>query len=161
MALLLLADEQPSMIDRYIDRGEMFALVESEVRAVCVVTKERPGIYEVKNMATVPAYQRQGYGRRLLAMILEYYQKNTEAHTLLVGTGDSPATIGFYEACGFALLGQRGNDGIDFVLGAHVDAAGRAPMCARPRSSSSPWRSRINGTSGITPSSCWRHCSRW
>lgn len=98
MALLLLADEQPSMIDRYIDRGEMFALVESEVRAVCVVTKERPGIYEVKNMATVPAYQRQGYGRRLLAMILEYYQKNTEAHTLLVGTGDSPATIGFYEA---------------------------------------------------------------
>jgi len=101
MALLLLADEQPSMIDRYIDRGEMFALVESEVRAVCVVTKERPGIYEVKNMATVPAYQRQGYGRRLLAMILEYYQKNTEAHTLLVGTGDSPATIGFYEACGF------------------------------------------------------------
>lgn len=101
MALLLLADEQPSMIDRYIDRGEMFALVESEVRAVCVVTKEGPGIYEVKNMATVPAYQRQGYGRRLLAMILEYYQKNTEAHTLLVGTGDSPATIGFYEACGF------------------------------------------------------------
>lgn len=101
MALLLLADEQPSMIDRYIDRGEMFALVESEVRAVCVVTKERPGIYEVKNMATVPAYQRQGYGRRLLAMIVEYYQKNTEAHTLLVGTGDSPATIGFYEACGF------------------------------------------------------------
>ena len=39
--LLLLADEQEDMIDRYLERGDMFALYdEDKLRAVCVVTNE-------------------------------------------------------------------------------------------------------------------------
>ena len=39
--LLLLADEQESMIDRYLERGEMFVLSEDgSIRASCVVTRE-------------------------------------------------------------------------------------------------------------------------
>ena len=34
LELLLLADEQESMIDRYLDRGSMYALFEDGVRAV-------------------------------------------------------------------------------------------------------------------------------
>lgn len=41
--LLLLADEQESMIDRYIDRGEMFVLDDNGTKAVAVVTDERNG----------------------------------------------------------------------------------------------------------------------
>ena len=41
LELLLLADEQESMIDRYLERGEMYVLYDAgEVRAVCVVTQE-------------------------------------------------------------------------------------------------------------------------
>ena len=35
--LLLLADEQESMIDRYLERGTMYALDDNGVRAVCEI----------------------------------------------------------------------------------------------------------------------------
>ena len=36
--LLLLADEQESMIDRYLERGDMFVLYDNGLKALCVVT---------------------------------------------------------------------------------------------------------------------------
>ena len=46
--LLLLADEQEDMMDRYLERGEMFVLRdEGMARTVCVVTAEGEGIYEI------------------------------------------------------------------------------------------------------------------
>ena len=36
--LLLLADEQESMIDRYLDEGDMYALYDDDLKGVCVVT---------------------------------------------------------------------------------------------------------------------------
>lgn len=98
--LLLLADEQESMIDRYLERGELFALYDNgELVSVCVVTQEGEGIYEIKNIATYPQYQRKGYGRRLIHFLCEHYRP--KCRTLLVGTGDSPLTVPFYESCGF------------------------------------------------------------
>ena len=35
--LLLLADEQESMIDRYLERGELFALYDNDLKSICVV----------------------------------------------------------------------------------------------------------------------------
>ena len=52
LPLLLLADEQESMIDRYIDRGTMYVLVDNGVKCECVVTDEGKGILEIKNIAT-------------------------------------------------------------------------------------------------------------
>lgn len=99
LPLLLLADEQEDMIDRYLDRGIMYVLEDDGVKAECVVTDEHGGILEIKNIATDPAHQRMGYGRAMIEYIAAEY-KNT--HSLLqVGTGDSPATIPFYEKCGF------------------------------------------------------------
>ena len=47
----LLADEQESMIDRYLERGEMYVLYDAgEVRAVCVVTQENRPDLELKNL---------------------------------------------------------------------------------------------------------------
>ena len=98
--LLLLADEQESMIDRYLERGDMFALYDlKEVRAVCVVTNEGDGNYELKNMATDEANQGKGYGKRLLQYVLEYYKGRCK--TMYVGTGDHARALGFYQHCGF------------------------------------------------------------
>ena len=99
LELLLLADEQESMIDRYLDRGNMYALFEDGVRAVCVVTDEGGGILELKNLAVCPEYQRKGYGAAMIRFLEERYRG--QYGILQVGTGDSPLTVPFYEACGF------------------------------------------------------------
>lgn len=98
--LLLLADEQESMIDRYLARGTMFVLEDNGIKAECVVTDEGGGVLEIKNIATCPADRHKGYGRRLIAYVEQMY--GGRFHTLRVGTGDSPLTVPFYRKCGFA-----------------------------------------------------------
>jgi hypothetical protein len=99
LPLLLLADEQESMIDLYINRGTMWALNDNGIKAVCIVKDEGNNILEIKNIATEPLYQKRGYGRKLIEFIVDKYKNNYS--TLFVGTGDSPLTIPFYEKCGF------------------------------------------------------------
>ncbi len=99
MELLLIADEQISMIEKYLYRGDMFALRDDDIRAICVITQEQPGIFELKNIVTVPKYQRKGYGQKLIAYIVDYYKQF--GRELSVGTGDSPMILRFYERCGF------------------------------------------------------------
>lgn len=97
--LLLLADEQEDMIDRYLQRGTMYVLEEDGVKAECVVTDEGGGILELKNIAVAPDCQGKGYGKALVSFLVRTYR---EQYTVLqVGTGDSPSTILFYESCGF------------------------------------------------------------
>ena len=71
LPLLLLGDEQEDMIDRYLDRGTLLALYDGGLRAVCVVTKEAPGVFEIKNLAVEPAFQRQGYGRAMVRHVVQ------------------------------------------------------------------------------------------
>jgi len=97
--LLLLGDEQESMINRYLDRGEMFILEDNGVKAVGVVTDEGEGTCELKNIAVVPNAQRQGYGSKLIRFLINYYSRRYDR--MLVGTGDVPSTVGFYRHCGF------------------------------------------------------------
>ena len=97
--LLLLADEQEDMIDRYLDRGTMYVLEDDGVKAECVVTDEGGGVLELKNIAVEPGVQGRGYGKALVDFLLRTYAGRYAV--LQVGTGDSPATIPFYESCGF------------------------------------------------------------
>lgn len=97
--LLLLADEQEDMIDRYLERGRMYVLAEDGVRCECVVTEEGDGVLEIKNIATVPEFQRKGYAKALIDFLVREY---TGRYSVLqVGTGESPMTVPFYEKCGF------------------------------------------------------------
>lgn len=99
LSLLLLADEQESMIDRYIDRGTMYVLDDCGIKCECVVTDEGHGVLEIKNIATEPDHQGKGYGKALIDFVAEKYKG---AYSILqVGTGESPATLSFYEKCGF------------------------------------------------------------
>lgn len=98
--LLLLADEQMDMVERYLHRGTMFALCDPNMKSICVVTKEGEGVFEIKNLATRPEEQRKGYGRSLVHYVV-HYCKNLKGSTLLVGTGETSSTLGFYEKCGF------------------------------------------------------------
>jgi len=99
MELLLIGDEQTSMIEKYLYRGDMFALYDNDIRSICVVTHEKPGIFELKNIVTVPKYQRRGYGQNLIQFIVNNYRN--PGSELYVGTGDCPSILHFYEKCGF------------------------------------------------------------
>lgn len=99
ISLLLLADEQEDMIDRYLDRGTMYVLDDYGVKCECVVTDEGNGVLEIKNIATELSYQRRGYARTLIDFLAVKYKE--QYSVLQVGTGDSPLTVGFYERCGF------------------------------------------------------------
>ena len=97
--LLLLADEQESCLRQYLNRGLLLALYDPDLRAVCLVTQEDEGLFEIQNLAVAAGHRRKGYGKILVECIAQALKG--KAHTLMVGTGDSPLTLPFYESCGF------------------------------------------------------------
>ena len=99
LPLLLLADEQEDMIDRYLEKGKMSVLDDNGIQCECVVTDEGNGVLEIKNIATAPASQGRGYAKALIDFLVKEYSGRYSV--LQVGTGDSAATVPFYEKCGF------------------------------------------------------------
>jgi len=99
--LLLLADEQEDMIDRYLDKSTLFALEDDgKVLGVCAVVEINEGKdLEIKNLATDESVHGKGYGKKLVHFVRDHYFGQYDH--LYVGTGDSPLTVPFYEKCGF------------------------------------------------------------
>jgi len=99
--LLLLADESETMIDKYLERGEMFALYDDDLKSICVVTEESSDTCEIKNIATYEKWHGMGYGSKLIQYVFVYYKDKYK--TIIVGTGDVPKSKRFYEKNGFVL----------------------------------------------------------
>lgn len=99
--LLLLADEQEEMIDRYLERGDMFVLQDEHKKAIAVamVTVEGDNVVELKNLAVLKEEQGKGYGKRMIEYVCKFYSE--KYRMLFVGTGDVDVTVGFYKHCGF------------------------------------------------------------
>jgi GNAT superfamily N-acetyltransferase len=96
---LLLADEQENMIDKYLEDGDLFALYDDDLKSVCVVTAIDKDTCELKNIATYKNYQGKGYAKVLIKFVCDFYKNNYK--TMLVGTGEIPWILSFYENCGF------------------------------------------------------------
>jgi hypothetical protein len=98
MDLLLIADEQVSMIEKYLYRGDMFALCDDDVKAICVVTQENPAFMKLRMLSPFPNISEGIWtaSRRVYCRSLQ--ESGTE---LYVGTGDSPGILHFYEKCGY------------------------------------------------------------
>jgi GNAT superfamily N-acetyltransferase len=115
--LLLLGDEQESMIDRYLESGDLFALYDDDLKAVCVVTEEDNTTCELKNIAVYEPFQRRGYGYALIKYISSFYK--SQYRTMLVGTGEVPSILSFYKRCGFELFHRIKNfftDNYDHIM---------------------------------------------
>jgi GNAT superfamily N-acetyltransferase len=97
--LLLLADEQEDMVDRYLDNGTLYVgLFNGKPIAVCVTLNLDPNTVEIKNLAVDDEYRRHGYGRRML----EYVESQHSNKRFILGTGETPSTLRFYESCGYS-----------------------------------------------------------
>ena len=93
--LLLLADEQEDMVDRYLNNGKMYVLDDNGVKCECVITDKENDILEIKNIATVPEYQGKGYARALIEFIVNNYRE--QYAILQVGTGDQKLGYSKYD----------------------------------------------------------------
>ena len=97
--LLLLGDEQENMIKKYLYIGDLYALYDTDLKTVCVVTKEENETYEIKNLATYVKYHGKGYGTYMLKYIIEEYKNKCKK--LLIGTGDIEKILSYYKKFGF------------------------------------------------------------
>lgn len=97
--LLLLADPQEDVVDRYLADGRMFVLCDDDVKCEAVVTSLNDTECELKNLATYPSEQGKGYGKALIQFLFEEFLG--EYQTMYVGTGDEPGILDFYRKCGF------------------------------------------------------------
>jgi GNAT superfamily N-acetyltransferase len=109
--LLLLADESEVMIDKYLSDGDMFGLFDDDLKSICVVIPINKEICELKNIATYESFQGKGYGKALIQYISDYYKNDYK--TMLVGTGETPGILSFYEGCGFTISHRLHNFFID------------------------------------------------
>ncbi|MBS7575976.1 MULTISPECIES: GNAT family N-acetyltransferase [unclassified Enterococcus] len=102
MPLLLLGDEQSSLINQYLKDGTLFAFYQDDkLVGVAVVLSIDYETYEIKNLAIKPDWQGQGYGKAILNYLEQYYLKT--AKKLLVGTGEGSDNLIFYQKCGYQL----------------------------------------------------------
>ena len=101
LPLLLLGDEQESSIEKYLDRGELFCLNDGDLKSVCIVTDEGDGTVEIQNIATDERCRNRGYATKLIDYVSRYYAKRHDR--IILGTGDAPGILRFYEQRGFTV----------------------------------------------------------
>ena len=98
LQLLLIGDESETMIDRYLQQGNLYVGILNGVPiTVCVVLTIDDTTVEIKNLAVSPCFQRRGFGR----LMLEYVEKVNPNKSIILGKGETPSTLRFYEKCGY------------------------------------------------------------
>lgn len=98
MDLLLEADPEKEMIEKYLKDGELFVLTYKEtIACVAVVIKIDEDTVELKNIATKEEYRGQGCGKKMLKYLADNYKQ--KYNKMLVGTSEN--NIPFYVKQGF------------------------------------------------------------
>lgn len=96
--LLLEADPERDIVDKYLQDSEMYGLFEDDkIVAEVVITKVDNGICELKNIATVEIARGKGYGKQLMQEVTKLYKNKYKK--MIVGTTQN--NIPFYVKCGF------------------------------------------------------------
>ena len=115
--LLLLADEQEDMVDRYLDNGKMYVLDDNGVKCECVITDEENNILEIKNIAAVPEYQGKGYAKPAVQLILQEIRTHyPNANIYLSVYAENHPAIALYRSFGFAFTGELDTKGEEIMI---------------------------------------------
>lgn len=98
MELLLEADPDKDVINKYINNADMYIGIEDE-KVVCeiMITKVNKEECELKNIATVEEYRNRGYAKQLIDYVFEKYKDKYKK--MIVGTTEN--MIPFYVLNGF------------------------------------------------------------
>ncbi len=100
MEILLVGDEEVSMINRYLEQSTIFALYDNDIlTSICAVMEIDTETVEIKNLATYPGFQNKGYASKLLDYVCNRYKE--KFRTVILGTGENETTLNFYKKRGF------------------------------------------------------------
>lgn len=100
MEILLIGDEEVSMINKYLEQSTIFALYDNDIlTSICAVMEVDSETVEIKNLATYPQYRNKGYASKLLNFVFDRYKKDFKA--VILGTGENETTLNFYKKRGF------------------------------------------------------------
>jgi ribosomal protein S18 acetylase RimI-like enzyme len=101
LELLLQADPDEAMLDRYLGPGELYVMEESgRTLAVAVLLDKGAGDCELMNLSVAPEFQGRGLGGVMIRHIFDVAQERF--HTLWVGTADaSDRALRVYQREGF------------------------------------------------------------
>ena len=98
LPLLLEADPSEKMIDKYLEKGEMYVLmINGQAASVAVVGQVDEQVCELYNLATAPGMRNKGCASRLVKHLIRLYQPRCKR--MLVGT--SKPLMSFSERFGF------------------------------------------------------------
>lgn len=98
MKLLLEADPEKEIVQRYLEKGELYiGEDEGKTVCVCVVIKYDENTCELKNIATLPEARGKGFAGKMIKYIFEVYKNQFKR--MIVGTTEN--MIPFYVLNGF------------------------------------------------------------
>jgi ribosomal protein S18 acetylase RimI-like enzyme len=108
LELLHEADDADEHLHSYLDRGELFEILESdEMIGVTVLVREDDEV-EIWNIALSDQSRGRGLGRAAIRAIVGRCMDDGDVSRLTVGTSDcSLGTISFYRKAGFRFDGVR------------------------------------------------------
>lgn len=100
MDILLIGDEDESMINKYLEQSTFFVLYDNDIlTSICAVIEIDSETFEIKNLATYPEFQNKGYASKLLDYVCNRYKE--KFRTVILGTGENETTLNFYKKRGF------------------------------------------------------------
>lgn len=96
--LILEADPDKDMVNKYINSGEMYGIFERE-KCICevIITEVDRDTCELKNISTDIEYRGNGYAGRIIKYVFEIYRSKYK--NMIVGTTEN--MIPFYVLNGF------------------------------------------------------------
>ncbi len=109
--LLLSADPNRDLVDKYLKEGECFVAKNknSVIVGEYVLINKSDKIYEITNIAVYPKYQGKGYGKMLVLDAISR-ARDCCATKIEIGTGNSSLSqLALYQKCGFRIVGVYKN----------------------------------------------------
>ncbi|MER2107630.1 MAG: GNAT family N-acetyltransferase [Solibacillus sp.] len=104
MELLLLADPSERSISKYVNKCELYVVVENDhTIGVYALMEIAPRKVELMNVAVAESYQGKGIGKVLVLHAIEV-ARASGMHAIELGTGNSSiAQLALYQKCGFRM----------------------------------------------------------
>lgn len=104
MDLLLLADENPQLIRKYLPLSQVYLLkLEGQTQGVGLLQVQEQEA-EIVNLAIAPQYQGQGWGKRLLLYLVKVARQQGYPRVRIKTGNSSINQFALYQRVGFDLI---------------------------------------------------------
>ncbi|MGG0179077.1 GNAT family N-acetyltransferase [Gottfriedia acidiceleris] len=102
--LLLLADPSKEMLDKYIQKSNIYELLDQNLLVgVLVLMENSSEEVEIKNIAVDPTYQGQGFGKNLIHYGINESKKLGYSKISICTGNSSTYQLVLYKNCGFQI----------------------------------------------------------